>query len=66
MQKLRNDSRISILSAGALHYLQDEGYKIIQIEHAYDGNYIVEIVEKAEIEKTPDIGELARQVVDGE
>lgn len=66
MQKLRKDSRISIVSNQALCYLQDEGYKIIQIEHAYDDNYIIEISEKAEIEKTPDISELVRQVVDGQ
>lgn len=71
MRKLYPNSRIEIWDAFYINDVnrrqdKDKSVDIVQIERGIkDRDYIVEIVEKAEQEKTPDISELARQVVDG-
>ena len=71
MRKLYTNSRIEIWDMYYINNVDDRrqavdrNVDIVQIEYAHNNDFIVEIVEKAEQEKTPDIGELARQIVDG-
>lgn len=71
MRKLYPNSRIEVWDTPYINHPEkrlegDRNVEIVQIEAGSgEGSYIVEIVEKAEQEKTPDIGELARQIVDG-
>ena len=72
MEKICGHSRLEIwdtlyINNTNLRQEKDKNVDIVQIEvGSGEGSYIVEIVEKAEKEKTPDIGELARQIVEGE